>query len=214
MRKACVLCLVALFLIMAVPHGGRTFAAPDAEHHFLYVAEPGIRNYVEHGGIGILVFDIDRGYAFVRRIPTQDVPAGSAPENVKGIAASAATGRVYVTTLTRIMAFDLATDRKLWDRACPGGCDRLAVSPDGKILYVPSLEGPHWTVMDGATGEPRATVVTNSGAHNTIYGPDGRRVYLAGLKAPLLMVADPATNTAVDRVGPFSNVIRPFTIHD
>jgi DNA-binding beta-propeller fold protein YncE len=213
MRKPFVFSLVALFLVIAVPHGGRTFAALDGEHHFLYVAEPGIRNYVEHGGIGILVFDIDRGYTFVRRIPTQDVPAGSAPENVKGIAASAATGRVYVTTLTRIMAFDLATDRKLWDRACPGGCDRLAVSPDGRILYVPSLEGPHWTVMDGATGDPRATVMTNSGAHNTIYGPDGRRVYLAGLKAPLLMVADPATNTVVDRVGPFSNVIRPFTIN-
>ena len=27
-------------------------------------------------------------------------------------------------------------------------------------------------------------VVTDSGAHNTIYGPDGRRVYLAGLRSP------------------------------
>jgi hypothetical protein len=40
----------------------------------LYVASPGIRNYVEYGGVGILVFDIDNGYKFVRRIPTWDVP--------------------------------------------------------------------------------------------------------------------------------------------
>jgi hypothetical protein len=78
---------------------------------------------------------------------------------------------------------------------------------------VPSFEGPHWNVMDGGTGETRAKVVPNSGAHNTIYGPDGRRVYLAGLKSKLLSVADPATNKIVAEVGPFSNVIRPFTIN-
>ena len=38
-----------------------------------------------NGGVGVLVYDMDRGYAFVRRIPSQDVPPGAAPENVKGI---------------------------------------------------------------------------------------------------------------------------------
>src|ERR1035437_10260123 len=45
-----------------------------AEQHLLYVASPGTRNYVEYGGVGILVFDIDKGYRFVRRIPTWNVP--------------------------------------------------------------------------------------------------------------------------------------------
>ena len=184
-----------------------------AEHHFLYVAEPGIRNYVEFGGVGVLVYDIDAGYTFIRRIPTDVVPAGKDPDNVKGIAASAATGRLYVTTIRRLMAFDLSSDKKVWERDMPGGADRLAVSPDGTTLYVPTLEGPQWTVVDAMTGEIRAAVVTNSGAHNTIYGPDGKRVYLAGLKSPLLNVADPATNTVVQQVGPFANVIRPFTIN-
>ena len=60
------------------------------------MAEPGIRNYVDYGGVGVLVFDIDANYRFVRRIPTWDVPQGQEPENVKGIAASARTGRLYV----------------------------------------------------------------------------------------------------------------------
>ena len=188
-------------------------AAPATERHYLYVAEPGIRNYVEHGGIGVLVFDIDAGYKFVRRIPSENVPAGEAPQNVKGIAASAATGRLYVTTLGHLMAFDLSNDRKVWDRVLDGGADRLAISPDGAILYVPSLEGPYWSVIDAATGNERTRIVTKSGAHNTIYGPDGRRVYLAGLKSKLLSVADPATHTVVSEIGPFSNVIRPFTIN-
>jgi DNA-binding beta-propeller fold protein YncE len=203
---------IAFVLVLSMLAGGR--AAPgESERHYLYVAEPGIRNYVEYGGVGVLVFDMDRGYAFVRRIPAQDVPQGTPPENVKGIAASARTGRLYVTTFGRIMAFDLATDRKVWDRTYEGGCDRLAISPDGRLLYVPSFEGPHWNVIDGETGDVRAKVVTDSGAHNTIYGPDGRRVYLAGLKSRLLAVADPATHAVGASVGPFSNVIRPFTIN-
>src|SRR4051812_27652373 len=100
-----ILVLPILFLTFA---GARRPAAP--EHHFLYVAEPGVRNYVEYGGVGVIVYDIDAGYKFVRRFPTQVVPAGAEPENVKGVAASAATGRLYVTTIRRLMAFDLATD--------------------------------------------------------------------------------------------------------
>jgi DNA-binding beta-propeller fold protein YncE len=187
--------------------------AADSERRFLYVAAPGIRNYVEHGGIGILVFDIDGGYRFVRRIPTFDVPAGSAPENIKGIAAHAGTSRLYLTTPLRVAAFDLTTDRLVWNRQYPGGADRLALSPDGRLLYVPSFEGPHWHAIDAATGDIIAKVTTESGAHNTIYGPDGKHVYLAGLKSSTLSIADPATHVVRSTVGPFSHSIRPFTIN-
>jgi hypothetical protein len=205
--------LVLLLAMVAALAAVRPAARGATEHHYLYVAEPGIRNYVEYGGVGVIVYDIDAGYKFVRRIPTQVLPAGQEPENVKGIAASAATGRLYVTTIRQLMAFDLVTDKKLWEKEMPGGADRLAVSPDGRTLYVPTLEGPQWTVVDAMTGEIRAAVTTNSGAHNTIYGPDGKRVYLAGLKSPMLKVADPSSHTVVEEVGPFANVIRPFTIN-
>ena len=64
----------------------RPTARAAAERRFLYVAEPGIRNYVEYGGVGVLVFDADRGYAFVRRIPSQEVAEGAKPEAPKGVA--------------------------------------------------------------------------------------------------------------------------------
>ncbi len=80
--------LLTLFLLLA--------AGLFAEQHLLYVASPGIGNYVEYGGVGVLVFDIDNGYKFVKRIPTWSVPPGKEPENVKGIAASAATGRAFI----------------------------------------------------------------------------------------------------------------------
>src|SRR6266849_8531763 len=87
-------------LIMALALQGQRAAAK--EKHFLYVASPGVRNYVEYGCVGVLVFDVDKGYKFVRRIQTWSVPDGAKPENVKGIAASATTGRVYVTSLNRM----------------------------------------------------------------------------------------------------------------
>ena len=191
----------------------RALSAGAGRRRLLYVAEPGIRNYVEYGGVGVLVFDVDANYRFVRRIPTWAVPQGQEPENVKGIAASARTGRLYVTTLRHICCVDLLTDHLLWDKQPEGGCDRLAISPDGRQLFVPSFEGPHWNVLDAATGETTATIVTNSGAHNTIYAKDGRRVYLSGIHSPVLSIADPASNRVVKTIGPFSNSIRPFTVN-
>ena len=205
------LTVVALLALLASP---RLFeAAAKPERHLLYVAVPGIRNYVEYGGIGLLVYDMDAGHRFVKRIPTFDIVEGQAPENVKGIAASARTGRLYITTPKRVAAFDLATERLVWNRTYDGGCDRLAIAPDGRVLYVPSFEGPHWLAIDAMSGDVLSKIVTNSGAHNTIYGPSGKRVYLAGLKSPLLFIADPATHSVTHQVGPFSDVIRPFTVN-
>lgn len=202
----------ALALVLLVLFSG-TLPATAAERHFLYVASPGTRNYVEYGGVGLLVFDIDHGYRFVRRIPTWETPEGKKVENVKGIAASAATGRIYVSSLSRMAAFDAVTGKKLWDHDYAGGCDRMAVSADGKYLYVPQLEGPAWHVVAADTGAVAAMIETNSGSHNTIAAADGRHVYLAGLKSTSLSIADPATNQVAATVGPFDAPIRPFTVN-
>jgi DNA-binding beta-propeller fold protein YncE len=196
----------AVSLLGAQPPGGKT-------QHLLYVASPGIRNYMEYGGVGVLVFDMDNGFKFLKRIPTWDVAAGEKPENVKGIAASAKTGRVYVTNNKRMIALDAVTGRKIWDNAYEGGCDRLAISPDGKTLYVPQLEGNFWNVVNADTGAVITKIETDSGAHNTIYSLDGSRVYMAGLRSKLLSISAPQGHKVLSTVGPFSDVIRPFTVN-
>jgi DNA-binding beta-propeller fold protein YncE len=205
--------LLATFLVLSGMSGGVRAVEPGAgERHFLYVAAPGIRNYLEFGGAGILVFDMDHDHAFVKRIET---PASRRPkpENVKGVCACAATRRLYFTTLTRLYCLDLVSEKTLWEKVLPGGCDRMAITPDGKQLYVPSLEGPHWNVVDGATGELLGQVITGSGSHNTVCGLDGSRAYLAGLRSPLLTVADAKSRKVVKTVGPFGAAIRPFTVN-
>lgn len=203
-------CLSVVFIAVSLLRSQPPSGNPS---HLLYVASPGIRNYEQYGGVGILVFDIDHAFRFVKRIPTWDVPPGQKPENVKGIVASAKTGRVYVTNNKRTMALDAVTGKPAWDIAFEGGCDRLAISPDGKTLYVPELEGALWRVVNAATGAVITTIQTHSGSHNTIYSLDGKYVYLAGLKSKLLAVADPESYKLVRSVGPFSNFIRPYTVN-
>ncbi len=205
----CLLCLSVLFAAFFWP----TPQAAKEEQRYLYVASPGIRNYTEFGGVGILVFDINNNHKFVKRIPTWDWKPGDKAENVKGIEASAKTAKIYVSTPQRVACFDLLTEKKVWEKEYEGGADRLSLSPDGQILYVPSFEKEHWHAVNALTGAILAKIVTNSGAHNTIYGANGKEVYLAGLKSPLLYVADPTTHTAPKTVGPFGNVIRPFTVN-
>lgn len=179
----------------------------------LYAALPGIRNYLEFGGHGLAVFDVDHGHKFVKRIPTAGLDTDGKPMNVKGVCASVSLGRIYVSTIKTLMAIDLVTERLLWEKAYEGGCDRMAIAPDGKTIYLPSLEKDHWHVVDAASGDVLAKIVPRSGSHNTCYGLDGKEVYLAGLKSHELTIADPSVHKAVRTVGPFTDNIRPFTVN-
>jgi len=184
----------------------------ESEKHLLYVAVPGVRDLTNLGGEGIVVLDIDHQHSFVKRIATPIEKKGKA-EAVKGVCASAANKRLFFSTPTRLICIDLTTDKALWEKSPAGGCDRMSIAPDGKIMYVPSFEGPFWNVIDCESGETIAQVETKSGSHNTVFGLDGSRVYLAGLKSNLLSVADASAHTVLKTVGPFGGFVRPFTVN-
>src|SRR5215216_309188 len=68
--------------ISAAEGGTRSILPADAgtpTRRLLYVATPGIRDYLEYGGHGVLVFDIDAGYQFVKRIASAGVNAQGKP---------------------------------------------------------------------------------------------------------------------------------------
>jgi DNA-binding beta-propeller fold protein YncE len=196
---------------LAVPFAGADAIAATPTR-FLYVVCPGIRDYLEFGGAGILVFDIDRGHKFVKRITTTASTAAK-PRNIKGVVASATTRKLHFTTPEALYCVDLVTEKTDWGKPLPQGCDRLAATPDGKTLFVPSFEKDIWNVVEAATGKVITAIETKSGAHNTICGLGGTRAYLAGLKSPFLFVADTHTHKVIDKVGPFAASIRPFTVN-
>ena len=186
---------------------------PPAEQHLLYVTTPGIRADLIYGGSGILVYDVDNGHKFVRRIPTRPAGASGNTDAMKGVCASAVTKRLYFCTPKSLSCLDLLTDKILWEKAYAEGCDRMSISPDGKTIYLPSFEGDLWNVVDAANGEVLNKIVTRSGSHNTVFAVDGKHVYLAGLKSPLLTIADAESRQAVAKVGPFGGSVRPLTVN-
>ena len=188
-------------------------AEPATVQHYLYVAVPGIRDYLGYGGHGILVFDMDNDHRFVKRIETKGFHPDKTPSNVKGIAVSIPLNSIYISTLESLQRIDLTTEKLVWERSFEGGCDRMAVSPDGKTMYLPSLENKFWNVVDCATGDIIKKIDVYKRAHNTIYGASGDRVYLDDIASPWLYISDAKTNSLINKVGPFKNFVRPFTIN-
>jgi hypothetical protein len=192
----------------------------------LYVATPGTAGGGTTLGHGILVFDARLNYTFIKRIPfpeSWNVPAwqdGNVDE-VKGLEVSAETGLLYLSTLTGLSAFNLVTEKLEW-KAFPNTncCDRPSMSPGSKVMYVPNRGGGRqagngWLVVDAATGNLITKVVVPEipSGHNTIMTPDGSRVFMSGTSSKYVAVADTKTHKVVQLVGPFSDVIRPFTIN-
>lgn len=198
-----------LLLLLLVPS---TLHAASPERR-LYVATPGIRDYLEFGGHGILVFDINQNYRCLRRIPAAGLNDAGKPMNVKGIAASVPHQRLYVTTLTKLACYDLITEKLRWERTYDGGCDRLAISPDGMSVVVPSLEKSFWNLVDPDTGDIRKRFDGFKAAHNTVVSLDGTRAYLADRFSPILTEVDLTQGSVSGKTGPFGNSIRPFTIN-
>lgn len=181
----------------------------------------------------IQVFDIANGHKWVKNIP---LPSGIF--NVRGVAASAATGRLYLSFFDTfkdgyqpggMLCMDLKTNAVVWlkhyEQSVVPSPDRFDITPDGKTIYMPVGEnGPDnfWVVIDAATGEPTGRINHVTAPHNTIVSLDGRYAFLEGQekgpavspdKLHTVAVVDTATNQIIRRVGPFKDVVRPFTVN-
>ncbi|MCM3880875.1 MAG: YncE family protein [Vicinamibacterales bacterium] len=186
-------------------------AQPEPPH--LFVAAPSDDADPDRA-IRILVFDIGDAHRFVRRLVLW--PAAGRPDGeiVRGIAASANTGRFYLSTTRRLAAVDPHTGAIFWEMSYEDHCcERFAVSPDGRTIYAPAFGSPKWYVINAATGELRATVGVAGWPRETLYAPDGRRVYLAAWESETLLVSDAATHEVITTVGPFSGFVCPVTLN-
>ena len=202
--------MVALLLAAALTSG----PAAQQTRKFLYVAVPGAGNESEYHGVGILVFDIDNGHRFVKRIATWPGDAGQLPELVRGIAAHARTRRLYVSTVKRLAAFDLVTEKIVWEKTYDGRCcDRITVSPDGATIYAPAFGAPKWHIVDAVTGTILSTIDVMGWPRQAIFARDGAYVYLSAWESPVLSVVDVKSRKVVREIGPFTNYVCPFTIN-
>jgi YVTN family beta-propeller protein len=89
--------------------------------------------------------------------------------------------------------------------------NQLAVTPDGKIAYVPCSDG-YWDVVDVEKGQVVKRIFTGGRPHNTLCSPDGKHMYLAPMGAPKkVTITDTGTHEIVGEI-PFSDSVRPIAL--
>jgi hypothetical protein len=192
---------------------------PAAAAHYLYT--------VTEGSIG--VFDIDNGFA---QVGTISLPQ-TAGHGVRGVTADPASHTLFVSYGSdsgaggSLLAYDLVNNKVLWKQTYNHGIDSMAITPDGKTIYMPDgeLSGDgKWYAINAATGQETGAVIDtgagtgDNGPHNTIVSLDGQHVYmgdrdLAAAGSHYFYAASTATNTVTQKVGPFKSGIRPFTVN-
>ena len=165
----------------------------------------------------ISVYDIDEGHRLIRTIQT--VPSIG---DVRGVAASAATGKLYVayqdvSGIGMIYCLNIYGDEILWNRAIDPGVDRLAINPDGQLLYVPTWEGgsaDHINVVDAGTGEVVRKVYFSNRSHDTQYplsGPIFQETKANDGSGDYLYLIDPKSYS-VSTIGPYSGILGPYAV--
>jgi DNA-binding beta-propeller fold protein YncE len=164
------------------------------------------------------VYDIDRGNRFVQQIRLPQIV------HPRGVVASPVTGMLYVSYggvggdsgNGSMLAYDLRRARIAWQRDYDVGTGSIAVTKNGRRIYMPVGEGSHsgtWEIIDAVSGAVTGSIEAGAGAHNTIISLDGRYVYLAGVEHPYLAVASTSTNRVIREIGPLISGGRPFTIN-
>jgi len=163
------------------------------------------------------VYDMDRGQALVQRIvlPTE---AG-----VRGVVASPVTHMLYVSYGSdsgaggSLLEYDLIAQRVVWQKTYAHGIDSMAITPDGKTIYMPDGEASSdgkWYIVDANSGNDTGVIIGGTGPHNTVVSLNGKHVYLGSRYTPYLTVVDTATNQVIQKIGPLKgDGVRPFTIN-
>lgn len=152
---------------------------PDEVRRYLYLSTPDVAQKEGRSGAGILIFDIDNGHKFVRRI---DIPIFK--EGLCGFTGSLKTGCVYYSTANRRLGcFDLEKEKIVWEKTYEAGCDRSSITLDGRKIYVPtggwySGQDSGFLVVNAGNGELIQRIQVGPQAHNSIVSLDGSLLYL------------------------------------
>src|SRR5262245_43353977 len=197
--------------------GGGGGLRPPAEKELIYVTLPGtLEGSWDQTGNGIVVLDARNNYNFIQRITTWEIPASGFPEQVAGVTASPVTQMIYVATRGRLAAWDLTTEKKVWENAFDGQCcERPQIAPDGSFMYVGSDLKDFWYVVNPRTGELIAKVQSplSPNAHNLNLSLDGKLAFMSP-NGKVMGIADTTAHKLLKTIA-FPDNIRVFVVnHD
>jgi outer membrane protein assembly factor BamB len=165
----------------------------------------------------ISIYDIDGGHRLIRTIQTV-----ANVGDVRGVAGSAATGKLYVayhngSDAGMVYCLDIYSNVVLWNREVPGGIDRLSTDPNGQFIYAPTGEdrvANYIQVLNANTGDVIRPVYFSNRSHDSQYplsGPLFQETKAEDGSGHYLYLIDPVTY-AVSRVGPYAGILGPYAV--
>jgi len=186
-------------------------------------AEKGLPRGIGHGGArrylyaafndgSIHVYDIDDGHRELHSFRT----VGGVTD-VRGVCASAVTGKFYMAhqtpTAGSVIAVDLYSNTVLWNKPYQPNVDRLSCTPDGRKLYIPCHEAfPDACVIvaDAATGDEVTRIHVSPRPHDSLNSLSGDRVYIETKSSEYIAVIETSTETILKQIGPFAGIGGPY----
>jgi DNA-binding beta-propeller fold protein YncE len=214
-----VLAALAVFGVCSIPPAARASAHSGLVPSRLTARSSTTRRFeYVFDADGIHVYDIDHHNHYLGRIAFPGLP-------IRGLVADPATATLFVAYggpggsagTGAMLAYDLVSGRTLWHRDYPTGVDNIAITPNGRKIFLAVGEASSastWEIVDPANGRITGSIQGGSGPHETIVGQDGKFVYLGGVNTPYLDVASTRTGRIVRRIGPlYGPGVRPFTIN-
>jgi len=223
-------CLLVLALVAMVP--APALARPTAAaHQVLLVANSDV------GTVTLIDAHTLKPMGEINVIPDGDTPQDPAQAAVypaikarqgvnfaQGIAISPGGQTLYVSRgyLGDVAGLDIATGRLSWRLQTSSlRADHVALSPDGRRLFVSALTSNQVQVIDTASHAFVGSFATGDWPHVLGFSPDGRYLYNGSLGNQLapqgldgnkqITVAD-STTLQVLRTYPFQAGVRPFVV--
>lgn len=185
-------------------------ARAAATQHYLYVVPDQ----------SIDVYDMDNGFSLVKTISLTQL------QGVRGMVVDPASAMMYISFHGdggahgngSMMKYNLLNDTVVWTVNYNFGIDSMAITPDGKTIYMPDGERSYdgtWHILKTSDGSVTGSIFIGTGAaaHNTIVSLNGSHAYLGALNYNYLVEVDTATNKIIQRIGPMQDGVRPFTIN-
>jgi len=186
-------------------------AGPTATvNHYQYVFPDG----------GIYVYDMDNNQALVKHINLPIFKGG------RGCVVDPASNSLYLSYngdggshgTGSLLKYNLLNDTVVWTKNYTFGIDSMAITPDGKTIYMPDGEASYdgtWRILSASDGSVLGSIFTATGdaAHNTVVSLNGKHVYLGALNSKYLYMVDTSTNKIIKNIGPLATGVRPFTIN-
>jgi YVTN family beta-propeller protein len=158
------------------------------------------------GGDDVTVVDL------TTRKPVGAIKVGPNPH---GLAASAAQDVILVTIeggqKGELVWLDPSKDEVIRRLKVGFAPNALAVTPDGKLAYVPTSKD-FYEVIDLEKAKIVGRVFTGGRPHNTACSPDGKWMFLAPMGPPKRVTVVEAETHAPAGTIVFSNIVRPIAV--